>query len=333
MMHRLRKVVLLTVMFAVLSALPFSARLSAQTAQRVEDLLNREAVSWSDAAYFALEAAEKAVPGDADGAFQFAASQNWLPKNVEASGGARLNGIALLLMRAFDLKGGLFYTLFKNPHYSYRELVYKEVIQGKADPEMTVSGQEFLFMINRILTMTETGLQSPAPAAEQVRTEPETVPLTEEELEQIQVEQQRLAEEITVQIETQHISDARVSVTTEGVTISLTDIQFLADSAELTEPEKEKIREIAQILWAVPERHLLVAGHTALAGTSSGQQQVSLDRAQAVADYLVWLGVRSRDEIQVEGRGSERPIADNTTEEGMALNRRVEIIILTAGNR
>ncbi len=324
MMHRLRKVVLLTVMAAVLSALPLSARLSAQTAQKVEDMLGRQAVSWSDAAYFALEAAEKAVPDNPGEAFQFAASQNWLPKNVEASGGARLNGVALLLMKAFDIKGGLFYTLFKNSHYAYRELVYKEVIQGKTDPEMAVSGQEFLFMINRILAMTESGLPGTAPAA---------VRQSEEEAEEVQAEQQKLADEINIQLETQRISDTRASVTTEGVTISLTDIQFLADSAELTEPEKEKIREIAQILWAVPERHLLVAGHTALAGTSSGQQQVSLDRAQAVADYLVWLGVRSRDEIQVEGRGSERPIADNTTEEGMALNRRVEIIILTAGNR
>ncbi len=303
MRNRVGKTVLLTVMFAVLFVLPLSARLSAQTAQKVEDLLNQEAVSWAGAAYFALEAAEKAVLDSPDEAFQFASSQSWLPKNIEASSRARLDGISLLLMRAFDLNGGLFYTLTKNSHYSYRELVYKKVIQGKTDPEMAVSGQEFLFMISRILAIKEADLE-------------------------------KLAEEINAQLESQHISGARANVTTEGVTISITNIQFLANSAELTDPEKDKIREIAEILKTVHGQNLLVAGHTALAGTSADQMQTSIERAEAVADYLVSLGVRNREEIVVQGHGADRPIADNATAEGMALNRRVEItILLRAGNR
>jgi hypothetical protein len=134
----------------------FAFPLSAQTAQKMENLLNQDVITWQDAAIFALEASEKAVLDNPHEAFQFASSSEFLPQKIEASQNASLDGISLLLMKAFDLKGGLFYSIFKNSHYAYRELVYKDIIQGKSDPEMTVSGQEFLFMINRILAIKET---------------------------------------------------------------------------------------------------------------------------------------------------------------------------------
>jgi outer membrane protein OmpA-like peptidoglycan-associated protein len=323
MIHSLGKrfVFVITLALAGVLALPISA----QTAQKVEDLLNQPAISWSAAARFALEAAEKATLDNPDEAFQFAASRNWLPKNSVASGNARLNGVALLLINAFDLSGGLLYSLVKNPHYAYRELVYKEVIQGKADPEMTVSGQQFLFMINRILAIRDAGSEKAAADAARI---------SEREAARARAEQEKLAQEINTQLEAQQVADTKASVTTEGVTISLTNIQFMANSAELTEPEKAKLREIARILQTVSERNLLVVGHTALAGNPEAQLRTSIERAQAVADYLVSLGARSRAELTVQGYGSERPIADNTTEQGMAQNRRVEItIIRTAGNR
>ncbi|MCL2193083.1 MAG: OmpA family protein, partial [Treponema sp.] len=59
-----------------------------------------------------------------------------------------------------------------------------------------------------------------------------------------------------------------------------------------------------------------------------GQLIVSTERAQAVADHLVYLGVREAHEISIAGYGADRPVADNDTQEGMAANRRVEIIIL-----
>ena len=88
------------------------------------------------------------------------------------------------------------------------------------------------------------------------------------------------------------------------------------------------MQEIAGVLETLPRIKLLVAGHTALAGSEEGRLNVSRNRAQTVADYLVQLGVRGRDEIEVRGYGAEQPIADNATPEGMARNRRVEIILL-----
>jgi outer membrane protein OmpA-like peptidoglycan-associated protein len=63
-------------------------------------------------------------------------------------------------------------------------------------------------------------------------------------------------------------------------------------------------------------------------GTVEMQTQFSIERAQAVADYLVQLGARRREEITVQGYGASRPAADNATPRGQAQNRRVEITIL-----
>jgi outer membrane protein OmpA-like peptidoglycan-associated protein len=117
-------------------------------------------------------------------------------------------------------------------------------------------------------------------------------------------------------------------VTDEGVMLRLSDILFLPDSARLAESEKAKLREIANIIKALPGRRVQVAGHTAMAGTPERRLAFSRERAQAVASYLVSLKARRRSAIAVTGYGGERPIADNTTAAGMAANRRVEIIIL-----
>ncbi|MBN2510177.1 MAG: OmpA family protein [Spirochaetales bacterium] len=136
----------------------------------------------------------------------------------------------------------------------------------------------------------------------------------------------RMAEDIRETLK--DVADTDVRVDDEGVTISLQNIQFTADSAVLLESEKQKIRRIAQILSRYPQRDILVSGHTALAGTPEGRLQLSLDRSRAVADYLVRLGARTNTQIMIRGYGATRPIDTNTTEEGMRANRRVEITIM-----
>lgn len=310
-------------LLAALGTVLFSAPVFAQTAQKVENLLNEKALTWGAAAAFALEASETLLYAPENDAFQFAAYRKWLPKNAAPGDTASLNGVALLLMRSFGLKGGFLYSAAKNPHYAYRELVYKGVIQGKTDPRMQVSGDYFLFMINRILALQENAGEKAAAAAESRRRAAEE--------ERRRAEEENLVKEINAKLAAQKVADTSARVTAEGITISLSNIQFRANSAELMETEKAKIREIARILEGIPERRLLVAGHTALAGTREEQQRTSLARAQSVANYLVSLRVRTAAEITVQGFGADRPVADNSTEAGMAQNRRVEITIIQGG--
>jgi len=132
--------------------------LYAQTATEIERLLETEAVSYGQAAWLVLEAADLSGSFEnsaSDGAFNFAAQQGWLPKKAAPQDKASLEGVSLLVMRSFGIKGGLFYSLLKNPHYAYREMVYKDIIQGRSDPQMPVSGGLLLFLVNRVLSRAE----------------------------------------------------------------------------------------------------------------------------------------------------------------------------------
>lgn len=130
--------------------------LAAQTtATELESLIDNPAVTYAQAARFVLEAADVTIKANPAEAFNYAAERNWLPKKAMPGDAAKFNGISLLLMKSFNLKGGFLYSITKNSHYAYRELVYLGVIQGRTDPYMTVSGDDFLYMVSRILSIKE----------------------------------------------------------------------------------------------------------------------------------------------------------------------------------
>jgi outer membrane protein OmpA-like peptidoglycan-associated protein len=128
-----------------------------------------------------------------------------------------------------------------------------------------------------------------------------------------------------VEAERQAANEGQVTLTEAITTISRVRIQFTADALVLSEAQKIKLQEIAQILSRYPDWPIQIAGHTAQAGSILGQQMISRDRAQIVADYLESLGCRRSDEMTVIGYGASQPLADNSTAAGMTLNRRLEI--------
>jgi len=284
-----------------------------QTAQKVENLLNERAVNWSAAAAFVLEASDTAAFENPEEAFRYAAGRKWLPKKAAPEASARLDGVSLLLARSFGTKGGIMYSLTKGRRYAYRELVHQNVIQGKSDPAMTVSGEELLFLIGRMLSMREAEEKAPQVKAP----------------DNIVSGQEHLLQEINAQLAAEGTDEISARITAQGVTINISNIQFRTNSAELTQDAKNKLEEAARILHNIEERNILVAGYTALAGTLAEQQRTSLERARAAASFLISAGVRKAEEITVRGYGAERPVADNTTEQGRIQNRRVEITILT----
>jgi len=132
----------------------FAPRVFAQTAAELETLLYADAVNYGQAARFVLQAAD-ITDLKAEDAFSYAMEKNWLPAAAGKDTAAKLDGVSLLIMRAFDMKGGFFYTMMKTPHYAYRELLYQNVIQGRADPDMAVSGDLLFFVVNRALEQKE----------------------------------------------------------------------------------------------------------------------------------------------------------------------------------
>ncbi len=91
-----------------------------------------------------------------------------------------------------------------------------------------------------------------------------------------------------------------------------------------------RLDEVAQQLRDVPNAQLLIEGHTDGVGSQDFNLFLSARRAQAVRDYLVSRGVDS-ERIRTQGAGANRPIADNGSSEGRAMNRRVEIVITRDG--
>lgn len=142
------------------------------------------------------------------------------------------------------------------------------------------------------------------------------------------MDKEQVAEEIRNQLADSSVEDTEVTIAEEGVVVSLENIQFLPDSSVLIRRELEKLQVIAGILERYPDRDVLITGHTAMAGTAAGRQALSVERARAVGNYLLELGVRNASQVTIKGMGGREPIADNSTEEGMRRNRRVEITIL-----
>ena len=147
-------------------------------------------------------------------------------------------------------------------------------------------------------------------------------------LEAERMDKENLAEEILEELQRLDISDVTVRVVDEGITISLDDLQFRADTAILLPGEKEKLDKIVEILLRYQERDILVSGHTALAGTEEGRKKLSADRASVIADYIISKNARTPDRVIVRGYGAQKPVASNNTEEGKRKNRRVEITLL-----
>lgn len=123
------------------------------------------------------------------------------------------------------------------------------------------------------------------------------------------------------------ITDISVKKGDKGLTISMENIQFEPDSDRLMDSEKAKLKKIGELLKQY-SNDLLITGHCAERGTASARQKLSEERAEAVASYLIDLGVRDQFHIFTQGKGSREPVASNNTEEGRAKNRRVEITIM-----
>jgi outer membrane protein OmpA-like peptidoglycan-associated protein len=104
-------------------------------------------------------------------------------------------------------------------------------------------------------------------------------------------------------------------------------VHFQHDSAEILPDSMAIIEEIAEVIKTKPEiKSVEVQGHTDNQGTAAYNLRLSQNRAQAVVDALIKLGVDS-SRLEAKGYGDTKPLLPNTTEANKARNRRVQLII------
>ena len=118
--------------------------------------------------------------------------------------------------------------------------------------------------------------------------------------------------------------------TDRGLVLTLSGVLFQLGSAELESAAKVSVARIAGFLIALPGRAAVVEGHTDNAGTAKFNRDLSMRRANGVRDFMVANGVLP-ERIVTDGYGAAYPVAFNDSSAGRDKNRRVEIIILEAG--
>ena len=112
-----------------------------------------------------------------------------------------------------------------------------------------------------------------------------------------------------------------------AILVNLPDgVTFAVDSTTISPAFQATLDQIAQSLKDYPDSLVDVYGHTDSTGSDAYNQDLSERRARSVAKYLAMRGVSSA-RIRSQGFGEQYPVASNDTEEGRALNRRVEIKI------
>lgn len=124
------------------------------------------------------------------------------------------------------------------------------------------------------------------------------------------------------------------SVSLDGGTIALkvtfdSGILFGFNKTDLGEEAKSSLEALLAEIKDMPDAHIRVYGHTDIVGSAEVNQKVSEERARKVAAFLVDNGI-SASRIEAEGMSFNNPVADNSTEEGRAKNRRVEIFVIPA---
>jgi len=159
--------------------------------------------------------------------------------------------------------------------------------------------------------------------------------LNQERLAKLELERQRLqlalreAKLVSVQQQGKWLEAQIVSLATtqsdRGLVMTLGDVLFDTGQAELKNSASRTVLKLVQFLQLNPRRVVRIEGYTDSTGTPEDNLTLSRDRAQAVADMLVDLGVDEK-RIQVEGYGDQYPIEANASERGRAQNRRVEIV-------
>lgn len=112
-----------------------------------------------------------------------------------------------------------------------------------------------------------------------------------------------------------------------GDLIVLRGVNFNFDSASLTPAATTTLNGVAESLQQLPALRFEIGGHTDAIGSDAYNDDLSKRRAQAVADHLQLQGVTG-DRMTTRGYGAGYPIADNATDEGRELNRRVELKIV-----
>jgi len=123
------------------------------------------------------------------------------------------------------------------------------------------------------------------------------------------------------------VPEAKVERVGEGIVVEFNSkILFGFDRSDLTNSAEGNLKDLVTILNKYPDTNIEIQGHTDNAGTDEYNQGLSERRAGSVSAYIRGKGISS-SRISIKGFGESAPKYSNDTEDGRALNRRVDFLI------
>ncbi len=146
----MKKVLLAAAFLSVLSLFAYS-----QSAEKLTEIIAAPNATYGQVAYIA-GVYQGIVHEDVsyEHAFETLQKDGVIKSTAKANEQISLKETAFICAKATNLKGGLFYSIFRNPRYAYKELKAKNVLPPTADPDMTVSGRDVIAVLNNCIGLT-----------------------------------------------------------------------------------------------------------------------------------------------------------------------------------
>jgi outer membrane protein OmpA-like peptidoglycan-associated protein len=128
----------------------------------------------------------------------------------------------------------------------------------------------------------------------------------------------------------EELPGAEIERVGEGIQVTFdSGILFDFDSYALRPEAREHLTNLAASLNEYPDSEVLIVGHTDSSGADEYNQNLSENRANAAGNHIIRGGV-APSRVKMMGLGETEPVASNDTEDGMQLNRRVEVAIFAS---
>ncbi|WP_400073351.1 OmpA family protein [Zobellia russellii] len=130
----------------------------------------------------------------------------------------------------------------------------------------------------------------------------------------------------------EEIPGAEVSRVGEGINVTFNEdagVYFDTNKSDVKGTSQTTLNSLAKILKDYPKSNVLVEGHTDSAGPDDYNMTLSEQRATSVTNYLISQGI-DKSRLETKWYGETQPLGDNTTKEGKAKNRRVELAIVAS---
>ncbi|WP_373997795.1 OmpA family protein [Bdellovibrio bacteriovorus] len=122
-------------------------------------------------------------------------------------------------------------------------------------------------------------------------------------------------------------NEAEVYVENGKLMVRLKGLQFASNKSTLNPKSQALLKKVDTALTDIDASKVTIEGHTDSTGSFEKNKELSEQRAEAVQKYLVTNGAVAEEQVEAVGVGPEKPISDNTTPQGRAQNRRIDLVI------